>query len=146
MRIEYQILLESPPNRIVWIRPWVKTGICPSLEIETNNQNFLENLASAAQFRLIDLILAMAVYLPVWHSRCTKARFSVLVSCDDELVVHSCPLLCLQGQVAKLASGLFYSWSLLRSNKTATNLQYSLQVTILGVLSHVTAERRHLGR
>jgi len=48
-----------------WIRPWVKTGICPSLEIKTKNQNFLENLASGAQFRLIDLILAMTVFLPV---------------------------------------------------------------------------------
>jgi len=28
----------------------------------------------------------------------------------------------------------------------ATNLQCSLQVTILGVLLHVTLERRHLGR
>ena len=35
----------------------------------------------------------------------------------------------LQGQIAKLASGLC-----------------SLQVTILGVLSHMTAERRHVGR
>ena len=32
-------------------------------------------------------------------------------------------LLCLQRQVAKLTSGLFYSWSLLRNNNTAINLQ-----------------------
>ena len=30
----------------------------------------------------------MAVYLPVWHSHCTRARFAVLVSCSDELAVH----------------------------------------------------------
>ena len=30
---------------------------------------------------------------------------------------------CLQGQVAKLASGLFYSWSLSCNNNMATNLQ-----------------------
>jgi len=29
----------------------------------------------------------------------------------------------LQGQVAKLASGLFYCWSLSCNNNTATNLQ-----------------------
>jgi len=34
----------------------------------------------------------MAVYFQVWHSNCTRARFTVLVSCSDELAVHSCPL------------------------------------------------------
>jgi len=29
------------------------------------------------------LILALTVYLPVWHSHCTRARFTVLVSCSD---------------------------------------------------------------
>jgi len=32
-------------------------------------------------------------------------------------------ILCLQRQVAKLASGLLYSWSLLRNSNTAINLQ-----------------------
>jgi len=53
-------------------------------------------LTSAAQFRLIDLFLAITVYLPVRHSHCTRARFTVLVSCSAELAVHSCPLLCVQ--------------------------------------------------
>jgi len=83
------------------LKSWcVKTmGICPSLEIVTKNQNF------RAQFRLIDLFLATTVYLPVWQSHCTRARFTVLVSCSDEIADHSCPLLCLQGQVrvARLA-------------------------------------------
>jgi len=35
----------------------------PPLEIRHNNQNFVENLKSAAQFRLINWILAMTVYL-----------------------------------------------------------------------------------
>jgi len=61
MRLDYQIF---PPNVIGWFRSWVKTGIFPSLEIETKNQNFLDNFTSAAQFRLTDLILAMTVYLP----------------------------------------------------------------------------------
>jgi len=70
---------------------------------------------------------------PWCHWHCTGARFTVLVSCTDEIVVHSCPLLCLQGQVAKLASGLFHYWSLLRNNYTTRNLQNSLQVTAVGV-------------
>ena len=37
--------------------------------------------------------------------------------------VHSCPFLSLQRWVAKVASGLFYCWSLLRNNNMATNLQ-----------------------
>jgi len=43
---------------------------------------------SVAQLRLIDLILAMAVYLPVRHSRCPRARFTVLVSCSREIAIH----------------------------------------------------------
>jgi len=74
---------------------------------------------------------------PWCHWHCTGARFTVLVSCTDEIVVHSCPLLCLQGQVAKLASGLFHYWSLLRNNYTTRNLQNSLQVTAVGVFPHV---------
>ena len=45
------------------------------------------------------------------------------MSCSDELAVHSCPLLCLQRRVAKVASGLFYCWSLLRNNNMVTNLR-----------------------
>jgi len=49
----------------------------------------------------------MTVYLLVWHWHRTRARFTVLVSCNDEIVVSSCPLLCLQRQVAKLARQWF---------------------------------------
>jgi len=30
----------------------------------------------------------MAVYFPVWHSYCTRVRFTALVSCSDERAVH----------------------------------------------------------
>ena len=54
---------------------------------------------------LTELILAMPLYIPVWHSHCARASFTVLVSCSDELcTVHSCPRICLQGQVAKLGT------------------------------------------
>jgi len=46
----------------IGVRWGVKTGICLSVKIGTKKQNFLENLTSAAQFRLIDSILAMAVF------------------------------------------------------------------------------------
>ena len=89
-------------------------GHLPPLEIVSKNEKFLENLKLAAKFLLIHLIAATTVYLPVWH--CTRARFTVLVSYSDEIAVRSCPLLCLQMQVAKLASRLLYCWSLLRNN------------------------------
>ena len=116
------------------------------IEIGTMNQNFLEFLTSAAQFRLIDLLLAITVPLPVWHSHCTRARFTVLVSCSGELAVHSCPLLCLQGQVAKIASGWFYCWSLLCNNNMATKLLMFTSRDDSRRLALVTIERRHLGR
>jgi len=54
--------------------------------------------------------------------------------------VHSCPLLRLQRQVAKLASSLVITIT------RQQILKGSLQVTVVGVLPHVTVERRHLGR
>ena len=54
---------------------------------------------------------------------CTKARFTILVSCSDGLSLHSCLLVFLQRQVTKLATGLHCRWSLLRNNKISTNLQ-----------------------
>jgi len=97
----------------LWASAGGGTGFAPwKLGLST----ILENLKLAAKFRLIDLIDAITAYLPVWH--CTRARFAVLVSCNDEFAVRSCPLLRLQRQVAKLASGLFNYWSLLRKNNT----------------------------
>jgi len=61
-----------------------------------------------------------------------------------ELAVHSCPLLCPQGQlVAKLASKLFYFWSLLCNNNMATNLMLISSYDIGGLL-HAIVKRRHL--
>jgi len=34
----------------------------------------------------------MTLYLRVWHSHCTWSRFTVLVSCNDELAVYAYPL------------------------------------------------------
>jgi len=91
------------------------------LEIGMKNQKFLENLKSATQLRLIDLILAMARAGMTFTLH--KSQVHSYVSCSDEVAVHSCPILCLQRQVAKVASGLFYCWGLLRNNNMSTNLQ-----------------------
>jgi len=43
----------------------------------------------------------MTVYLPVWHSHCTRSKFTALVLRSDELAVHSCPLICPQRRLRK---------------------------------------------
>ena len=94
------------------------------LEIATTNQVYLENLKLVANFRLIHWIVAMTVYLPVWHWHCTKSRFTVLVSCNDEIAVHSCPLLCEQRVILGNVGTDCSIWFLLRNNNTAIiNLQ-----------------------
>ena len=86
-------------------------------------QNFLENLKPEAYFRFTDLILAMTVHLPVWCSLCTRARFTVLVSCNDESLqfTHVRSFAC-RGSLRNWQPG-FYRWSLLRNNNVTTNLQ-----------------------
>jgi len=42
-----------------------ETIIRPPLEIGIKKENFLENVKSAVQFRLVGLILAMTVFLPI---------------------------------------------------------------------------------
>jgi len=67
----------------------------------TKKQIFPKNPKSASWFRLNDLILAITFYLLVWHSHCTRVRFTVRVGCSDELAVHSGPLLRLQTQTLR---------------------------------------------
>ena len=97
-----------------------KRAFSSRLEIGIRNKIFLEKPEVGI---LIDLILAVTVFLPIWNLHCTRVRFTVIVTCSDELAVHSCPLLCLQRWIAKVTSGLFYCWSLLRNNNMATTLQ-----------------------
>jgi len=30
----------------------------------------------------------MTLYLPIWHSHCTRVRFTVLATCSYELAFH----------------------------------------------------------
>jgi len=94
-----------------------------TLEIGIKNQIFLENPEVGILIPINWFDSCNDIFLPVWNSRCTRVRFTVIVPCSDELAIHSCPLLCLQRRVAKVASGLFCCWSLLRNNNMATNLQ-----------------------
>jgi len=94
-----------------------------TMEIGIKKQIFLAKPEVGIKLRLIDLILAMTVFLPVWHSHCTRVRFTVIVSCSDEFTVHSCPLLCLQRQFAKVSNRLLYCWSIMRNNTMVANLQ-----------------------
>jgi len=48
---------------------------------------------------MIGLILALAVYLLVWHSHCTRARFTILASCIDAFAVQSCPFFFCRGRL-----------------------------------------------
>jgi len=97
--------------------------LLPCLEIGIKNQMFLEKPDVGILIPINWFDSCNDSFLPVWNSHCTRVRFTVLVSCSEELAVHSCPLLCLQRWVAKVASGLFYCWCLLRNNHMSTNLQ-----------------------
>ena len=102
-----------------------RVGKCPfpPWKLGLRTKYFQKTWSRHHKFRLIDLILAMTVFLPVWNSHCTRVRFTVTVSCSDGLEVHSCLFLCLQRRVVKVARGLFCCWSLLRNNTVATNPQ-----------------------
>jgi len=116
-----------------------------NVKIGTKNQKCFENLKSAPWFRLIDFILAITLYLFIWHSHCTRASFTVLVWCSDELAVHSCPLVRLRTHVGKLASAWFYCCSLLCNNNMATNLQrFTSRYDSWCVFSYVAVDLRDL--
>ena len=66
-------------------------AFAPPLEIGTKNQKLVENLKST------DLIVAITVYLPVWHLHCTRTRFTVLVSCSAEQFTHVRSFACTTG-------------------------------------------------
>ena len=72
----------------------------PALKLGLWNKYFWKKMKSAS-FRLIDLILAMTVFLPVWNSHCTRVRFTIIVSCSDELAFPHVPSFACRGGVRK---------------------------------------------
>jgi len=87
------------------------------------NQKSVNKLTSAAKLRLIDSLLATTVYVPVWHSRYTRATFAVLVSCSEELAFHSCQFLCLQRHVAETCERIVLLLVFIAYNSMVSNLQ-----------------------
>jgi len=100
-----------------------KQAFTPLVEIGIMKQTFPEKPEVGILIPISWFDSCNDSFLRVWNSHCTRVRFIVVTSCSDELVVHSCPLLCLQRRDAKVASGLLYCWSLLCNNNMATNLQ-----------------------
>jgi len=98
--------------------PWAsvgvaKTGICPHWKLGPRSWIPIDSLNSCN----VSLFTAMTLTLHKSQVPC------ILLSCSGELAVHSCLFFFLQRQVAKLASGLFYCWSLVHNNNMAVNLQ-----------------------
>jgi len=97
----------------------------------------LDNVKSAVQFRLVGLILAMTVFLPIWHSHCSRAMFTDFGNKQLWACRSLNWLLCLQRPIAKLASESFYYWRLLRITTTWQQIfEDALQVTIVRVLPY----------
>jgi len=101
-----QSLDREAPKRLAQLRSVSHALVSTLQKHRSKTSKLIENLKLAAKFRLINLIVAMTLYFPSWHRRCTRTRFTVVVSCNDEIAVRSCPRLCLQKQVAELATGL----------------------------------------
>ena len=99
-------------------------GACHDSQTNPKNQKFLENLKLAVNSLSCcndSLFASMTLH---------KEPGSVFwCHCNDEIAVCSCPLLYLPWQVVKLASGLFYCWSLLHNNKQRnkfSNIRFKL--------------------
>ena len=99
-----------------------QNGHFPPWKLGLKTNIFLENLMLAGNFRL-NSFNCCNYNLFDGLKHCTRARFTVVVSCNDEIAVRSCTLLCPQRQVAELASGLFDCLSLLRNDNTTMKLQ-----------------------
>ena len=126
---------------------WASAGVgqnghLPPWKLGVRTKNLQKTWSQQVNSDLIDLILAMTVHLPVWHSHCTRARFTVLVLCDSELAFAHVRLFTCRGGCERIV----VIWSLLRNNNMATNLQ-KLPLTYGNRRFFACiVERRHLGR
>ena len=102
---------------------WREKRAFATQEIGIKNQIFLEKPEVGILIPINWSDFCNDSFLPVWNSHCTRVRFTLIVWCSDKLAIHSCPLVCLQRQVAKVARGFFYCWSFLRNNNMATDHQ-----------------------
>jgi len=72
-----------------WIRRWFEKLSSSIGWRVTALQTLRQNFGDRGTKRV--LILAMTVFLLVWNPPCTRVRFTVVVSCSDELAVHHVP-------------------------------------------------------
>ena len=85
-------------------------------------------------------------FLPVWNPHCTRLSCTVIVSCSDELAVHSCPSFVCRGGFRKSRAD-FSAADLYCVTITWQKIcKGSLCITVVGVLLHETVKRRHLGK
>jgi len=103
-------------------------------------------MKSASQFRLIDIFLVMTVSLPIWNSHCTRVRFTVLVSCSDELAVHYVPSFACRGGLRKSRADCSTVALYCVTVTWQQIFKSSLYITVADVLLHETVECTHLRR
>ena len=119
------------------VRRGRQNGHLPPLEIETKKQKFVENLKSAVQLRLVRLILAMTVWLPIWHSHCTRLRFAIPVTCSDALALHLIRFFACRGRLRNWGANCSTICLCCVTVTWQQIFEVALEVTVVGVLSHV---------
>jgi len=77
-----------------------KSGIL-SLEIGIKNEIFLEKPEVGILIPINWFNSCNDSFLLVWNSHCSRVRFTVIVSCSDELAVLSCPSCACRGGLRK---------------------------------------------
>jgi len=103
----------------------------------------LQNLVYCdIRWRLL-LILEMTVFLPVWNSHCTRVRFTVTVSCSDELAVHSCPS-AYGGGLRKSRADCSAVGVYCVTMPLQQSYRGSLYIKVAAVLPHGAVARRHI--
>jgi len=85
---------------------WVSAGrtkweFATTWKLELTTKNFWKNCSAAYSLNYCN----DSFVFWYWHSHCARTGFTVVVSCNFELADHSCPLHCLQREVAKLGCG-----------------------------------------
>ena len=123
------------------VRKEGKTGVFPPLNLAEKLKIFRKSEDSSS-ISIISIILAVAVYLPVWH---TAQELGSLFWCHAVVSLQFTHVLLLrlqmQRHVAKLVSGLFDRYSLLRSNNMAFQFHFIHESNKLKNLIHIKTNR-----
>ena len=88
----------------------------------------------------IYLILAMTVYFPVWHSHCTRTKFTFLAAMSCLQSTHVSSFAC-RGRLRNLGTDCFTIGLHCVTTTWQQIFKGSLQVAAIGILSSVTAEQ-----